>query len=190
MPRAGLSPDRVVAEAAAVADDAGLEHLTLAAVAQRVGVALPSLYKHIAGIDALHRGLAILGMRELAGRLVRAVMGRTGRDALEAVADAYRDFARNRPGLYAATLRAPRPDDEEHVAVSQEALEVAFAVMRSYRLEGADAVHAIRIFRSAMHGFVAQEASGAFGMAESVDESYRLLVELLDVAFTTWSTTR
>jgi AcrR family transcriptional regulator len=190
MPRAGLTPERVVAEAAIVADEGGLEQLTLAAVAQRVGVALPSLYKHVHGLDGLRRELGILGMRELAARLSKAAMGRTGRSALEAVSHAYRSFATDRPGLYAATMRAPSPDDEEHTAVSQEALDVAIAVMRSYGIELPDAVHAIRIYRSAMHGFVTQEASGAFGMPESVDESYRLMIDVLDVALTAWKDNR
>ena len=186
MPRAGLTPERVVAEAAAVADDVGLDQLTLAAVAQRLGVALPSLYKHITGLDGLRRDLAILGMRELANRLSKAALGRTRRDALERVSHAYRAFATERPGLYASTMRAPAVDDEEHTAVSQDALDVAIAIMRSYDIDPPDAVHAIRIYRSAMHGFVAQEASGAFGMPESVDESYRLMIDVLDAALTTW----
>lgn len=187
MPRAGLTPDRVVAEAAAAADESGLQQLTLAAVAQRLGVALPSLYKHVTGLDGLHRELAILGMRELSNRLTKAAMGRSRRDALAAVAHAYRAFATERPGLYASTMRAPSPDDAEHTAVSQDALGVAIAVMRSYDIHGVDAVHAIRIYRSGLHGFVSQEASGAFGMPESVDESFRLMIDLLDRALTTWN---
>lgn len=187
MPRAGLTPERVAAEAAIVADEGGLDQLTLAAVAQRLGVALPSLYKHVNGLDGLRRELAVLGMSELATRLGKAAMGRTGRDALAAVSHAYRTFASDRPGLYAATMRAPSPDDAEHTAVSQQALDVAFAVMRSYDIESVDAVHAIRIYRSALHGFVSQEASGAFGMPASVDESFRRLIDVLDVALTNWS---
>lgn len=187
MPRAGLTPERVVAEAATVADEVGLERLTLAAVAQRFGVALPSLYKHVDGLDGLQRDLAVLGMAHLAAALTRAAVGRSGKDALVAVAHAYRAFAKERPGLYAATMHAPSEDDAEHTAVSQETLDVAFAVMRNYGIEGIDAVHAIRFLRSALHGFVAQEASGAFGMPESVDDSYELMVEALDTAFTDWS---
>ena len=65
--------------------------------------------------------------------------------------------------------------------------------MRGYGIEGIegiDAVHAIRFYRSALHGFVAQEASGAFGMPESVEESFRLMIDALDIAFTNWSTLR
>jgi hypothetical protein len=37
-----------------------------------------------------------------------------------------------------------------------------------------------------MHGFVAQEASGAFGMPESVEQSYKLLIDAVDLALTKW----
>ena len=47
MPRAGLSTEIVVAEAADIADDVGWDELTLAAVAARFGVAAPSLCEHV-----------------------------------------------------------------------------------------------------------------------------------------------
>lgn len=189
MARAGLSPARVVAEAAVVADEVGLDGLTLAAVAERLDVRLPSLYKHVGGIDAIRRELALLGLEELASELGRAAMGRTRRDALIDVAHAYRTFATERPGLYSATLRAPSADDEELTARAQAVLDVAFALTRSYGLEGEDAIHAIRILRSALHGFVTQHAAGAFGLSESVDETYTRLIDVLDTAFTSWAST-
>lgn len=186
MPRAGLTRDRVVREAAAVADEVGYPQLTLAAVAERFGVAVPSLYKHVDGLEGLRRDLAVHGMRELAATLSRAAVGRTRGDALEAVADAYRRFAHDHPGLYDATLRAPRADDAEHTAVSADALAVSLAVMRSYGIEGTEAVHGIRMFRSAGHGFVSQEAAGSFGLPESIDESYRVMIAALDGVFSHW----
>jgi|NGEPerStandDraft_6_1074524.scaffolds.fasta_scaffold90773_3 AcrR family transcriptional regulator len=79
MARAGLSASRVIAEAAAVAHEAGLERKTLAAVANRLGVSLPSIYKHVNGLDALRRELALLGLRELTVLLSSAAVGRSGK---------------------------------------------------------------------------------------------------------------
>lgn len=186
MAGSALSPARVVDEAAVVADEVGLDRLTLAAVAERLGVRLPSLYKHVAGLDAVRRELALLGLRELASALGRAAMGRTRRDALVEIAHAYRTFATERPGVYAATLRAPGPDDEELTARAQEVLDVAFALTRSYGLEGEDAIHAIRILRAALHGFVTQQAAGGFGLPQRVDDTYERLIDVLDVAFSAW----
>ena len=81
MPRAGLSTAVVVAGAAAIADEVGLDRLTLAMVAKRFGVALPSLYKHVGGLDALLQKVSALAVAELAEELVAAAAGLAGADA-------------------------------------------------------------------------------------------------------------
>ena len=182
MPRAGLSRAVVVDVGAQLADEAGLDRLTLAAVAAHVGVRLPSLYKHVGGLDDLQRGVAVLALRELAERLSAAAVGRAGGDALRALAGAYRRYAGERPGRYAATLRAPARDDDEHARAAGAVLDVVFAVLRGYGLEGDGLVHGTRILRSTLHGFVALEAAGGFGLPDSVDETFTLLVDGLDAA--------
>ena len=81
MPRAGLTRDRVIEHAAAVADEVGVDNLTLAAVAQRCGVSLPGLYKHIEGLGAVKRDIALIAVRELTATLAAAAVGVAGRDA-------------------------------------------------------------------------------------------------------------
>ena len=61
-------------------------------------------------------------------------------------------------------------------------VEIVFAVLRGYGLAGEDLVHATRILRSTLHGFVALEAAGGFGLPDSVDETFTLLVDGLDAA--------
>jgi AcrR family transcriptional regulator len=186
MPRVGLTPQRVVEEAGAVADAGGLDRLTLAAVAERFGVAIPSLYKHVDGLDGLRRDLAVLAVRELTAALSRAAVGRAGRDALHGIAGAYRAYATAHPGRYAATVRAPAPGDAEHQAAAEDALAVFHAVLAGYGITGPDAIDAIRGLRAALHGFVALEAAGGFGLPQSVDASYHRLVDALDAALTAW----
>ncbi|MBK9180580.1 MAG: WHG domain-containing protein [Acidimicrobiales bacterium] len=187
MPRAGLTPALVVGEAALVADDVGYDHLTLAAVAQRLGVRLPSLYKHVDGLDALHRGLAVQATGELAAALSAAAVGRATGDALAAMANAYRTYATEHPGRYAATVRAPDPADAEHVTASDAVLVVVLAVLAGYGLRGDDAIDATRALRSALHGFVALEAAGGFGLPQAVDRSFARLVATFDAAFVSWA---
>lgn len=187
MPRAGVTHERVVAEAAAVVDEVGLERLTLAAIAHRLGVTQPSLYKHVDSLDALRRDLAVLGVRELTGALSAAAVGRARSDALYAIANAYRDYASAHPGRSAAALRAPAPDDPEHMAAGEAAAAVLFAVLEGYGIAGEDAIDAIRSLRAAMHGFVSLEAAGGFGLPRSVDATYGRLIGALDIAFATWA---
>jgi AcrR family transcriptional regulator len=182
VPRAGLSRAAVVDLGAQLADEAGHDGLTLAGVAARAGVRLPSLYKHVGGLDDLHRGVAVLAVGELGQQLRTAAVGRAGGDALRALAAAYRTYAQAHPGRYAATLRAPDPDDDEHGRAAATVVEVVFAVLRGYDLAGAELVHATRILRSSLHGFVALEAAGGFGLPDSVDETFTRLVDGLDAA--------
>ena len=65
VPRAGLSRAAVVELGAQVADETGADRLTLAGVAARAGVRLPSLYKHVGGLDDLQRGVAVQALGEL-----------------------------------------------------------------------------------------------------------------------------
>ncbi|HEY1487898.1 MAG TPA: TetR-like C-terminal domain-containing protein [Micromonosporaceae bacterium] len=183
----GLTTDRVVAEAAVVADEVGLERLTLASVAKRLGVSLPGLYKHIENMDGLRRDLAVLGVRELTTAMSAAAAGRAGRDALHAVANAYRAYAREHPGRCAASIRAPEPDDAEHNAVGAAAVGILASVLSAYRIDGDDAIDAIRCLRVALHGFVTLESAGGFGLPQSVDATFTRLIDALDTAYVSWS---
>jgi AcrR family transcriptional regulator len=180
MARAGLDTDAVVAAAAQLADADGLEAVTLARLATTLGVRSPSLYAHVDGLDDLRRRLATRGARDLAGQLQKAVAGRSRGDALSAMADAYRAYARAHPGTYAALQRPPVRGDAEGAGAAADAVDVVLAVLRGYGLEGDEAIHAARIIRAALHGFVALETAGGFGIPLDLDDSYARLVDVLD----------
>ena len=188
MPRAGLNTDRVVAAAAELADEAGPGQLTLAALAARLGVRQPSLYKHVASLDALQQLIAMRGKAEFGDVLGQAAIGLARDDAVVAMAHAWRAWALDHPGRYQIAQRAPAPGDTDHQAVADRAVQVVAAVMAGYGLDGDDSIDAIRAFRSALHGFVSLEANGGFGMPFSVDRSFDRLVHALAAAMSSWST--
>lgn len=177
MPRAGLDRAAVVAAAAALADAEGIEAVSFARLAEQFGVRPPSLYNHVTGMDGLHRELTLLGLREMTAALTRAVLGKAGDDAVMALADAYRAYARRRPGVYAAALvRAPTLGDTEEDAAATELVGIVVAALAAYGLTGDDAIHAVRGLRSLLHGFVSLEIGGGFGIPLDLEESYHRLV--------------
>lgn len=188
MPRAGLSTLRVVQEAEDVADEIGLHNVTLAAVADRLGVKVPSLYKHVAGMDALQRLVAIRAITELGDVLGRAAVGKAGTAALGAMFVACRDWATKHPGRYEATVPAPPPHDAEHAAASNAVVGVVLDVLAGYQLDGDDAVDAIRALRATLHGFIALENSGGFGLPTDIDRSFDRVIAALADTLTKWST--
>jgi AcrR family transcriptional regulator len=166
----------VVEVAAELADAHGLDRLTLAQVAAQLGVRLPSLYHHVAGLPGLQHELALLAGRQLLERISRAAIGKASDVAVIAIAQAYRRYVLQHPGRYAAIVRAPAPDDVELQQVSQAIIEVILAVLEPYGLDKEAAIHAVRGLRSIAHGFATLELAGGFGLALNRDESFLRLL--------------
>jgi AcrR family transcriptional regulator len=176
--RPGLDRRVLVGEAAALADARGLEYVTLGNLAERLNVRVPSLYNHIESADELQYQLSLFAMQALADEIARAAIGKNGAAGLLAVANAYRAFAQQHPGMYGATLRAPRPNDEATQTILGAGLDVFYAIMAPFNLTGDPLIHAIRGFRSIIHGFVSLEAAGGFGFKQSTDESFEFILLL------------
>jgi AcrR family transcriptional regulator len=186
MPRAGLTESRVVEEGERMADEVGLERLTLAALALRLGVRQPSLYKHIDGLDGLHRSLAVRAKNELAYVLARAAVGRERGDAITSIARAYRAWALVHRGRYAAAQHPPAPGDADDETASQAVLQVITDALAGYDLHDDDAIHATRALRATLHGFVTLEIAGDFRLAVDIDGSFERLIKGL-VAALQWT---
>ena len=180
MPRAGLTAAVVTAAGAGLADEAGLAQLSMGAVAEQLGVKTPSLYKHVVGLADLTHRIAVLATTELDDAIRDATQGRAGEEALRAAADAMRRFITRHPGRYAATIGA-RPDGpEDPLALARERSLSAFAaVLRGYRLDAGEEIHALRTLRSMLHGFITLEVAGGFQYATDITTSFTWMTELL-----------
>ena len=186
MPRAGLTTSRVVEEAENVADECGLEKLTLAAVARKLEVRMPSLYKHVAGIDELRQLMSVQAKNETADVLARAAAGKSGSQALRSMLGAWRTWAKAYPGRYAATVHAPDKDEVEDTGASNGVLDIVYATLDDYRLEGDEAVNAVRLLRAHFHGFVSLERAEGFKFPNDIDHSFELLIGALDQILRNW----
>ena len=177
--RPGLTRAAVIDAAAGQVDRKGTASLTLSSVAKELGVKSPSLYNHVGSLGDLRRELRLRGISELGKRLGEAAVGRSGADAVGALARAYRAFVRERPGLYELTIEAATATDDELRGASDSVLAVVLAALRAYDLQGDELIHAARFLRSTLHGFVALESAGGFGLRVSVEESFERMLGIL-----------
>ena len=175
--RVGVTRERLISVAGELADANGLKQFTLAQVAEQLGIRIPSVYNHVNGLPGLQRALAILGGSQIMERIQRAAVGKSSDEAVIAVARAFRRYAVEHPGLYAASVRAPAEDDLEAQQFGREVVAVVLAVLEPYQLDETDAIHAVRGLRSIIHGFVMLEQAGGFGMPIDRDESFLFLVK-------------
>ena len=181
MPRAGLTTAAVTEAAAALADEIGLPLLSMGAVADRLGVKTPSLYKHVGGLADLTHRIATLAMTELGDSIRDATQGRAGHDALTAAADAMRGYITRHPGRYAATVDVrPTGTDDPLTTANRRTLAAFTAVLHGYHLDPAQEIHALRTLRSMLHGFIGLEIAGGFQYDTDIGASFVWMTELLD----------
>ena len=176
--RAGLDHAMVVQAAADLADRQGIEEVTLATLAEQLGVRSPTLYHYVNGLAGLRRDVALLGTRELTARLGRAVMGKSGDEAVIALAHTYRTFVNEHPGLYAATVHAADPADTALATVQTEVVEIAMRALAAYHLTDEEAIHVVRMLRSLVHGFATLEHGGGFGLPLDINETFERLLRI------------
>lgn len=166
-----LNKAQVVAAAADIADANGFEALTLAAVAAKLDVRIPSLYNHVESLAALRREIGLLALRDLEMILARAAAGRQGAEALLAIAKAYYHYDLEHPGRYLAAQRPAQESEPEANSAGARVVDLLREVMRPFGLSPRDEIHAVRGFRSLVHGFVALNAAGGFGLPVDVEHS-------------------
>jgi AcrR family transcriptional regulator len=181
VPRAGLDARAVTEAGAALADEIGLAGLSMGAVAERLGVKTPSLYKHVASLADLQHRIAVLATTEAGDAMRDATQGRAGQEALTGAAHALRGYVTSHPGRYAATVGARSTGDGDPLDPARErALDALSAVLHGYRLGDADRIHALRMLRSVLHGFATLEVADDFQMATDIDVSFGWIVAFLD----------
>lgn len=182
-----LTRSTVIDRAASLSDDIGLEELTITKLGRSLGIAPPGVYRHVADLADLRSALSQQASREVAGVLSAACAGLSGADALAALAHTLRAWAAQHPGRYAALQVAPDPGDAVGQAAAEGLIAVIASALRAYRLAGDDLTDAIRLIRSALHGFVALEQGGGFKQPRSLDATFARVIASLDAVLTAWS---
>lgn len=177
-PRIGLNLSMIVQAAIQLADEQGVQAVTLSVLAQQLKVRSPSLYNHIDGLPGLRREMALAGLQQLKETIMMAAVGRAGDLAIREVFRAYLHFVRQHPGLYEATLYVPEQPDEQLEQLSQQILELVRQVLSAYHLTDAQMIHATRGLRSILHGFSSLERSKGFALKEDVDESFEWILNV------------
>ncbi|MFX3632117.1 MAG: WHG domain-containing protein [Candidatus Pristimantibacillus sp.] len=176
-PRIGLDLHTILQSAAEIADEKGLNEVTLASLSQKLGIRSPSLYNHVDGLSGLKLKLAFHGLKNLYEKLMRAAVGRSGDEAVLSVGRAYIEFARLHPGLYEATLSSQHgSEDADLNMVSEEIVQLMIDIMQAYNVEKDIAIHMVRGLRSILHGFASLERVGGFGLPVNLDDSVEMVL--------------
>jgi AcrR family transcriptional regulator len=185
MPRVGLNSSDVVASAADLADESGIGSVSIAAVAVRLGVKAPALYKHVDSINDLRRRIATLAMTELGDALRDALQGKSGADAIGAFFAVVQSYIAKHPGRYDATTGAEfqGPEDPLFIAAARVIGSIR-AVLSGYGIRPDELDHAIRMLRCTIHGYAMFQAANGFQWSNDPDESVAWMIRFFDAGLT------
>lgn len=161
MPRpvASLRIREITDAAAELLEALGIEAFTLRALAARVSMRAPSLYRHFADKDAILLAIVADGFDALADALEQA-------DSLEALAAAYRAFARARPERYRLMFDRPIAAADRPRAHELRAFAPIIARCGGSVLEA-------RVAAAFAHGMVSLELSGRLADGPDLDAAWR-----------------
>ncbi len=171
----------LITTAASFVDDAGYDALSVSAVAGALDVAPSALYTHCDGLKGLRSLVAVAASENLVDRIRTAAIGTSGDSAVVAMGLAYRRFALDHPGQFAALLRSPTAGESGLQSANQSVVDVFTLVFNAMGLTPHESILAARSTHSAIHGFLALEHVSGTG-DDHEDEYLYLLKSLQRVA--------
>jgi AcrR family transcriptional regulator len=170
-----LTIDAVILAAAQIAEEGGVDNLNLNSIATALGIKTPSLYNHVKGIEDVRQRLARYIFEKMELAVKNAAVGRSKEEAIQETAHAYRCFAQQHPQLYRVFTNAPGTEDGR--ALLDTLSQTMTQILSGFKLETHTRINFIRLFHSAIHGFVSLENTGFFTIDVDVNESFQLLVD-------------
>ncbi|WP_203582077.1 TetR/AcrR family transcriptional regulator [Microbacterium hibisci] len=150
----------IVAAGRDLLEESGASGLTMQAVAQRVGVRAPSLYKRVRDREALVAAVAAATVEDLAARLEASDR------SIAALARAYRAFAHERPEGFRLLFAGSVPQELLDRTGATLVTGVGAITGEEHALDGA------RLVTAWATGFLQMELAGAFRLGGDIDAAF------------------
>jgi AcrR family transcriptional regulator len=163
--------EQIVGVALDLLEEQGPEGVSMRAIAERIGIKAPSLYKHFRDKEALEVALVAAGFGNMATAFDEALEAGPD-DELAALAAAYRRWALEHRHLYRLLTHRPIPRDQ-----LPEGVEAA-AAAPVVQVAGGDADVARALWAFA-HGMASLELAGRFPPGADLDAAWHAGVEAM-----------
>ena len=163
---------QVLAEALALADERGLESLTMAGVAERLGVTPMALYRHVANKADLLDGLVELLLTEFPP----PPPGLSWPERLGVLASNIRASARRHPSVFPLLLQRPATTLE-----ARQTRAAVYAALGEAGVSQGRVAQVERLVSTAVLGFAVSEVAGRFRdhSRRQLDADFDALQEML-----------
>lgn len=163
-----VSKSLVIETASKIADENGLNSLSLKAVAEELNVRTPSLYNHIESLEDLLREVAHSGMRTLNEKMIQAAVGKSGDAAMKSVGVEYLNFITAQPGVYETIQWATWHGTDETDQIFGTYTGILTSIISSYPFPTESTGEIVELFAGFLHGFSSLQVRFAFADPQKV----------------------
>lgn len=175
----GLDKNAVIASAAALANEKGLDNVTLKELADSLEIRSPSLYNHILGLNELKREIMLYGWKQAEESILQAADGINGYEAVRAMCRAFYRYASENKGVFSAMLWYNKYADEGSMEATSGLFSRLYNIMEDMGISREKTEHLIRTLRGFLEGFALLVNNGAFGHPADIDESFEVSLDVL-----------
>lgn len=137
----------------------------------------PSIYNHFRGLGDLKNQISILALDQFEQALAPSLRFTHKRQALSSFMIAYRNFALENPFLFEAAQFGLMSKEKKILAKSHELARMSEKLMDAFSIPSDRRIHALRILRSLLGGFIQIELNKSFQLKEDPDQSFQSLID-------------
>lgn len=176
----GLNTELILDRIEEELGDAKLSGLSMAEIAKSLKIKPPSLYSHFESLEDIKDKVTSRALRLLAEDLQAAIEEKSGRAKLMAFMTAYRKYAHQHPLLFDATQFGIKRENQFIMSEAHKIVLLAIESLEHWKISDAQIIHAVRIVRSLLNGFISLELQGGFQRTERPDSSFNELIKFVE----------
>lgn len=174
----GLSREKVIEKAGELANEKGLNAVTITSLANYLGIKKPSLYNHIKDQDDIFQGLMIYGWEKISNEICTSITDSNPKLAINELSHRIYDYAIQNPGVFEAMLWYNSYKNEQLNIATRGLYKFFFEQTDKLGVEKEVANHLLRTYRSLIEGFILLVIHDSFGNPVSIEESFQISIDL------------
>ena len=173
--------EAVIKATSDLADEKGLNNVSLKSVAEKLNIRTPSLYNHIENLDNLLLEVAHQGMRIMNERMTHAVIGNIGDTAIKLAAIEYLNYMIEHPGVYETIQWVSWHGTEETEKIFNNYTSLLVTLINSCNFKAENTTEILNMITGILHGFTTLQLRYAFSNPDKVKKE---LCEAIDTLLT------
>lgn len=174
----GLTREKVIEKAGELANEQGLNSVTITNLANYLGIKKPSLYHHIRDQEDILSGIMIYGWEKVSNEICPDIITEDAKKAINELSHKIFNYAIANPGIFEAMLWYNSYKNEQLRRATEGLYLFFFSQTDKLEIEREAANHLLRTYRSLLEGFILLVIHDSFGNPVSIEESFQISIDL------------